>query len=99
MACVGGLMDCSYQNSLSTEDKHTISRLKIKYKSTLFQSQFSCLQVQGGDSDSLGKQNYHPFYITSDPNGGYGRKIESERGKLVPILLKINDIGKMTLKH
>ena len=38
-------------------------------------------QVQGGDSDSLGKQNYHPFYITSDPNGGYGKKIESERGE------------------
>ena len=39
------------------------------------------IQVQGGDSDLLGKQNYHPFYITSDANGGYGRKIESERGK------------------
>ena len=38
-------------------------------------------KVQGGDSDSLGKQNYHPFYITSDPNGGYGNKIESERGE------------------
>ena len=37
--------------------------------------------MQGGDSDSLGKQNYHPFYITSDPNGGYGNKIESERGE------------------
>ena len=29
----------------------------------------------------LGKQNYHPFYITSDPDGGYGKKIESERGE------------------
>ena len=42
---------------------------------------YVCPQVQGGDSDSLGKQNYHPFYITSDPNGGYGKKIESERGE------------------
>ena len=45
--------------------------------------------MQGGDSDSLGKQNYHPFYITSDPNGGYGNKIESERGE-PGVFLKIS---------
>ena len=41
------------------------------------------MQVQGGDSDRLGSVNYHPFYITSDRMGGYGRKLESERGKFV----------------
>ena len=36
-------------------------------------------QVQGGDNKNLGNQNYHPFYITSSRDGGYGKKSESER--------------------
>ena len=48
---------------------------------TVYRGETYYFKVQGGDSDSLGKQNYHPFYITSDPNGGYGNKIESERGE------------------
>lgn len=44
-------------------------------------------QVQGGDSDALGTQNYHPFYITNNPNGGYGRKLGLERGQLRGFLL------------
>ena len=29
-------------------------------------------QVQGGDNEDLGMVNYHPFYITSSRDGGYG---------------------------
>ena len=28
----------------------------------------------------LGPQHYHPFYITSDRNGGYERKSDTEKG-------------------
>ena len=35
--------------------------------------------MQGGDSDKLGSVNYHPFYITSSRDGGYGKKTESEK--------------------
>merc|ERR1719471_630166 len=46
---------------------------------TVYRGKTYYFKVQGGDNESLGRQNYHPFYITSDPNGGYGRKIEAER--------------------
>jgi len=46
---------------------------------TVHRGQTYYFKVQGGDSDDLGPANYHPFYITSDPQGGYGTKSENER--------------------
>ena len=78
-------MVCCYLSSLWSGERLTTSRWETQkhqiYNFEWLNNWHS--QVQGGDSDSLGKQNYHPFYITSDPNGGYGKKIESERGELV----------------
>ena len=48
---------------------------------TVYRGETYFFKVQGGDSEALGAQNYHPFYITSDPNGGYGRKLGLERGQ------------------
>ena len=48
---------------------------------TVYRGETYYFKVQGGDSEALGAQNYHPFYITSDPNGGYGRKLGLERGQ------------------
>nr|XP_022918431.1 protein Skeletor, isoforms B/C isoform X1 [Onthophagus taurus] len=36
--------------------------------------------VEGGD-DSTNKARYHPFYITSSPEGGYGQKLPSQQRK------------------
>ena len=49
---------------------------------TVYRGQTYYFKVQGGDSEALGSQNYHPFYITNNPNGGYGRKLGLERGQL-----------------
>ena len=34
--------------------------------------------VEGGDDDSNSAE-YHPFYITNDPVGGYAQKTEDEK--------------------
>ena len=54
---------------------------KILPELTVTRGETYYFKVQGGDSEALGAQNYHPFYITSDPNGGYGRKLGLERGQ------------------
>lgn len=46
---------------------------------TVYRGQTYYFKVQGGDSDKLGSVNYHPFYITSSRDGGYGKKTESEK--------------------
>ena len=39
------------------------------------------VQVQGGDSERLGRANYHPFYITTSRTGGFARKLDVEKGE------------------
>jgi hypothetical protein len=39
------------------------------------------MQVQGGDSERLGRANYHPFYITTSRTGGFARKLDVEKGE------------------
>jgi len=46
---------------------------------TVHRGQTYYFKVQGGDNKELGSVNYHPFYITSSRDGGYGKKSESER--------------------
>jgi len=52
---------------------------KLLPELTVYRGETYYFKVQGGDSEKLGSVNYHPFYITSDRMGGYGRKLESER--------------------
>jgi len=65
---------------------------KLLPELTVYRGDTYYFKVQGGDSDRLGSVNYHPFYITSDRMGGYGRKLESERGKFVDELDWFDDI-------
>jgi hypothetical protein len=46
------------------------------------------LQVQGGDSERLGRANYHPFYITTSRTGGFARKLDVEKGGTWIVLQK-----------
>merc|ERR1712107_43417 len=43
---------------------------------TVFRGETYYFKIQGGDSDRLGRANFHPFYITSNSVGGFKDKPE-----------------------
>ncbi|XP_019624549.1 PREDICTED: protein Skeletor, isoforms B/C-like isoform X1 [Branchiostoma belcheri] len=50
--------------------------------------------VEGGDNDTIPEQ-YHPFYITDDPIGGYTQKTEAEKQR-VKVFAGVDENGMPT---